>query len=368
MLMPLNKILYYPDFEPSKVWFRSHLLFYDTIHSVVPEELNYKSSEQISDITERLPTSFEPIAPQNSDKKLNRFNIKVFDSAFTRIEKNPKKFPNEFKIEIHPDKCEILGNAVFFHDRKMSEEMYDLLERHHFLNIDSRKFQEFSGIDLKDYSVVNRYAADLILSHIADKMATRHHISTITGNPFAYSVNTLNLLPPPRESQKRGLLISTIIRCIIPEKIEELSTYQFLQVREEYSEIWEAIHVISKNLAELHNLEEIQNHQILQNEIEYISSDFTKQVASLEKSLSPTIVKKFVPIFFGSTGIICSDYFGEPIRTGGRVAAIALSQIISDQISIPEPELVQFQRRISILQHEINWHSDMRRLLKTGWY
>lgn len=366
--MPLNKILYYPDFEPSKKWFRSHLLFYDTIHSVVPEELNYKPSDQISDITERLPKSFEPIAPQNSDKKLNRFNIKVFDSAFSRIEKNPKKFPNEFKIEIHPDNLEISGNAVFFHDRKMSEEMYDLLERHHLLNLDSREFQGFGGIDLKNYSVVNRYAADLILSHIADKMATRYHISTITGNPFAYSVNTLNSLPPLRESQKRGQLTSIIIRCIIPEKIEELSANQFLQVREEYSDIRETIHVISKNLAELHNLKEIQDHQTLQNEIEYISSDFTKQIATLKKSLSPTIMKKFVPIFFGTTGIVCSDCFGEPIRTGGRLASIALSQIMSDQISIPEPELVQFQRRISSLQHEINWQSDMRRLLKTGWY
>jgi len=368
MLIPLNKILYYPDFEPSKGWFRSHLLFYDTIHSVVPKELNYKPSDQISDITERLPKSFEPIAPQNSDKKLNRFNTKVFDSAFTRIEKNQKKFPNEFKIEIYPENWEISGSAVFFHDRKMSEEMYDLLERHHLLNIDSRDFQGLSGIDLKNYSVVNRYAADLILSYIAENIAKRNHISTITENPFAYSVNTLNSLPPLRDSQKRGLLTSTIIRCIIPEKIEELSTDQFLQIREEYSDIRESIHRISKNLAELHSLDEIQNHQTLQNEVDYISTDFTRQVATLKKSLSPTIAKKFVPIFFGTTGIICSEYFGEPIRTGGQVAAIALSQIVPDQIPFPEPELVQFQRRISSLQHEINWQSDMRRLLKNGWY
>lgn len=366
--MPINKILFYPDFEPSKLWFRSHLLFYDTIQSVIPEKLQYKPTSEISDIIKRLPHSFEPITPLDSDKKFDTINEKLFDSAFDRIERNPKKYPNEFQIKIHPDKWEIAGNAVFFHNKKMSEEMYDLLEKHHLLNIDSNELKSFSGIDLKDFSVVNRYAADLIISHIADNMAKRLHINTITNNPFAFSVNSINPIPIQRNSQKKGLLTSTIIRCIIPEKVEDLSTDQFLEIREEYSDIRESIHNISKNLAEFNDLGEINDNRLLQKEINNISNEFSIQVAALKNSVSPNTVKKFVPIFFGTTSIMFGDCLNEPIRTGGRLALIVLSQIMSDRITIPEPEQVKFQRRISSLQKEINWQSDLRRLLKSGWY
>jgi hypothetical protein len=366
--MPLNKILFYPDFEPSKLWFRSHLLFYDTIHSVIPQELRYKPTSEISDIIKRLPHSFEPIKPLDSDKKFDKFNEKLFDSAFNKIKKNSKKYPNEFQIKIHPDKWKITGNAVFFHNKKMSEEMYDLLEKHHLIHIGSQEFNSISGIDLKDFSVVNRYASDIILSHIADNMAKRLHVNSITNNPFAFSVNSLNPIPIQKDSQKKGLLTSAIIRCIIPEKVEELSTDQFLEIRDEYSDVRESIHEISKKLAEFNDLGEINDNRLLENEINDISNEFSKQVNTLENSVSPDIVKKFVPIFFGATGIICGDYFNEPMRTGGRMASIVLSQIISDRIAIPETEKAKFQRRISSLQHEINWQSDLRRLLKSGWY
>jgi hypothetical protein len=365
--MPINKVLYYPDFEPSRFWFRSHLLFYDKIQSVIPERHDYRPSLNISDILDLKPDFFKSLSPTKSDKKFNQINVELFDDAFATIKNNPTKYPPNFNLDIlNNGKMEISGGAVFFHDDKLSERMYALLKKYEFIHIESDEFRR-DGLDLGDFSVVNRYAADLIVSQIADKMGKRIGLNTITNYPLAFSVNSLNQLHIRGKKQKRTVLTSTIIQCVIPQNIENLSPDQFLNIREEYSDVRKSLQHTTKELAKKESFAECENEDQLRKEIDAISRDFVDNVSALKNTISPELVNRFIPILFGAAGVVCSNFFDEPIRIGGGLASVILTGL-SDQFTISEPDDVHIQRRIGTLQNDIEWQSNMRQLLKSGWY
>lgn len=63
----LNAVLYHPYFEPSLSALRSALLVYDKVCSIVPDGAGYTPSESLKRHVEKIPGSFETIAPNPLD-------------------------------------------------------------------------------------------------------------------------------------------------------------------------------------------------------------------------------------------------------------------------------------------------------------
>jgi hypothetical protein len=366
--MPTNKVLYYPDMEPSKFWFRSHLLFYDRIYSVIPNELDYRPSACISELLELDQNFFKPVAPLNTDKSLNRVNFQLFDAAFATIKSNPDRYPEEFSFEVTDSGINILGGATFLHDEKMSRNMVSLLKKHNFVHIDSDVFRRHSGINLEDFSVVNLYAANLIVSHIADNIGNRLSLPTITEKSLEFSINSLNSWSIKNDLKLKNTLASSIIQGIIPENITELSAEQFLGIREEYSDVRKSFNSLTNDLETYYDRIDSETINDIQTEIEVMSNDFINEVETIKRTLPSENIKEFISIFFGTAGVICSNYFPEPIRTAGSIASVILSPVISDKFAPIETEISKIQRRIGSLQDTIEWEGNLRQLLKRNWY
>lgn len=365
--MSLKKVIYYPDFEPSKFWFRSHLLFYDRIHSIIPDEYKeYKQAAYISEIVNVIPGSFKKMDPTNSDKSLDNVNLELLRNSFKIIKENPEKYPPNYEISIKK-KFGVYGGATLFHHGKMSEQILELMNDFNFIYIDTNEIQK-NGINLRGFSVVNKYAADLIVSHIADNMGQRSHINTITQNPLDFSLNSLNNLPIIRSSDVKTTLATSIITGIIPQNIEGLSAEQYHEIREQYKDVRKAFHETSINLSNLNDLGEFDNFNAFQKEITDISNVYVNEVNILKKSLLDYKIKQFIPVLLGGVGVISGGIVGWPIGTGVELASVMITPYIVDGMNNRETESKKIQRRIASLQNDIEIQENIRGLLKSGWY
>jgi hypothetical protein len=60
--------IYHPRFEPDGSWLRAMLLFYDTVHSIVPGGAGYKASPGVARLQDKAPGAFIPLPPDIEDR------------------------------------------------------------------------------------------------------------------------------------------------------------------------------------------------------------------------------------------------------------------------------------------------------------
>jgi hypothetical protein len=60
--------IYHPRFEPDGSWLRAMLLFYDTVHSIVPDGAGYKASPGVARLQDKAPEAFIPLPPDIEDR------------------------------------------------------------------------------------------------------------------------------------------------------------------------------------------------------------------------------------------------------------------------------------------------------------
>jgi hypothetical protein len=60
--------IYHPRFEPDESWLRAMLLFYDTVHSIVPNGAGYETSPGVARLQDKVPEAFVPLAPDIEDR------------------------------------------------------------------------------------------------------------------------------------------------------------------------------------------------------------------------------------------------------------------------------------------------------------
>lgn len=67
--------LYDPCFEPPSKWLRGFLLFFDKINSIVPSDVDFKPSSELSEIIDVIPDGFKTISPREEDISLDDLNL-----------------------------------------------------------------------------------------------------------------------------------------------------------------------------------------------------------------------------------------------------------------------------------------------------
>ena len=362
--MPKFEALYYPSFEPPAIWLRSFLLFFDRIRTIVPDDVDFKPSEEISKLVDLIPDIFETVSVEEQDADVDALNLRRMRSAFQIIGKRePKANREEIKVIIDKDGSVRIAGHTFLHDRKMSGKVRSLLE-------EFKLIKELDGIaeaiGAQNFSVVNENASDLIVSQVADRVAKRYGWNTVTDRKIDFTVNALNAFQyESSRTEPQGMLVCSIINCEIPQEIRHVGLKKYKAVREAYSDIREPFQRVVAELSDLYRLEAIGDRQILEQRVREITKEFDAEVEKYKKSNFGRKVSRWIPIGIGGLASLAGAVFAEPTIMISSAAVSVAIQVVQELGRMNESQLESSDvyRLIARMQRDILRTAEIKRLL-----
>ena len=367
------EVLYYPNFEPSKKWIRSHLLFFDTVCSIIPEDPDLELSESILELKDEIPDSFKPIAPRNSDIKIDKLNIGILRNAFEEISNSKQNAFEEISNSKHnvmldkvvinysSDKISIPGRT-FLHDDKLSHNVYDLLND---FNLIEKQSQEIcNSIGANNFHLIDKRASNLIVSLVADNIAHSYGFNTITDQSLSFTVNCLNSFDYNALGDSRSLLSYSLTNCVIPQNIENLSIEEYVMIREKYENIREPFQEAIVNLNTLYRLENINDFSFLKEKIDEITQDFNSEIEKLKKSGIMSKIKQASSIGIGGLSTVGSATGNVEVPLIISVGSLIMQGFnLSRSNFMPQPSKTPVQRMLGNLQKDILEKSQIEALI-----
>jgi hypothetical protein len=358
------EVLYYPNFEPSKKWIRSYLLFFDTVCSIIPNDDEIELSENTLELLDEIPNAFRPISPSKRDIQIKNLNYERLHKAFEQIsntEKNSisKNISSNVTID---NSCEIKYNGMsLLHNQKVSHGVFSLLNKFDFISDNSEKTCDSST--LNNFYVVDKRAADLIVSLVADNIANSQGLNTITDQSLSFTINSLNSFRYGSIGDTRSLLSYSLTNQVVPKNIESLSIEDYVQVHDKYKKIHEPFQEVLSNLNTLHRLEDVSDYSMLEKKINEITYNFDLELEELKKSRTMSNIRKWAPIGLGGLAVI-SDYIGNIEASACIGTASVIMQVSNIKLdSSPESSRTHVQRMIGNLQNDIISKSQIKALI-----
>jgi hypothetical protein len=362
IFMPNFEVLYYPNFEPSQRWIRSHLLFFDTVKSIIPEDDEIELSDDILELQDEIPNSFNPFTPRKKDIKINDLNIEILRKAFAEIRRDSQNtISDKVTIDYSSNKISIPRRA-FLHNDKISSNVFDLLNQFDLIERNSQEVCDLVGA--KNFHVVDKRAFDLIISLVADNIANSYGFNTITDQSLSFTVNCLNSFDYNALGDSRSLLSYSLINCVIPQEIEKLSIEDYAIIHDEYIKIHEPFQEVVSNLDRLCRLENVNEYSILEEKVNEITLQFDSEIEELKKSGILAKVKRWGSIVIGGAAV-ASSAGGHPeislsIKTGSLI--MQSHRLLKPSIK-PQFDRTPIQRMIGNLQKDILKQSQIEALV-----
>ena len=368
-----SEVLYYPNFEPSKKWFRSYLLFFDTVCSIIPEDYDIELlSESTLELWDEIPDSFRPLSPSKKDIQIKRQNFKRLKRAFEQIS-NAEEFERNNTIEENSisdrvtidhsfDEINYRG-VTLLHNDKISGEVFNLLQDFNLIDYNSQK--DCHPLRRDNFYTVNKRAADLIVSLVADNIANSKGFNTITDQPLSFIMNSLNSFSGTILGEPRNLLSYSLTNCVVPQNIENLSIDDYIYIHDKYKEIHEPFQEVISDLNRQYRLENVSDRSTLEVNINEITQNFNFEIEEIKRKSKLLQLNKFVPIGIGGLLTIIGTCT-EDIRLGVATAigSILIEVIASSRSKVlPEPRRKPVQRMIGNLQKDIINKSQVKALI-----
>jgi hypothetical protein len=325
-----HRVLYYPNFEPKRTWLLSTLLFVDGVNRIIPNDAEHKDSDKLSKLRDALsPDPAEPISTTQKDFDLYRADRDRMQTAFasiiedctTRIAKGESVQP----------KYELIYRA------KIPFEAETLLKK-------KRKnafplMKEIKG-NYKQVKVESR-AADLILSYVANRIATREGIDAITDYEMGFSVNTAENQKIPFDQPAgfaAGCLIGAIASCQVPGEIRFLTIKQYNDLRNQYSGIRTTFKKLSIELAQMNNLNTINDHSVFRKRLEKTVREFVEATDEYASSQTAKKVKKWLPWGVGALLGLGTAYLDPSLAVAGKLGQVGI-QVFDRAINKPTKDV-----------------------------
>jgi hypothetical protein len=202
-------VLYHPHFEPSLAWLRTSLLVYDNVWSIVPAEAGYIPSDKIKRHLEKLPDTFAPLAPEPIDIVHEYYVLRVLGQAFSRIAAHPgvaarseRRIQYRTDGSFHGENVLEIAGITRLHDVKIAYTVHQMLEEAGLI---------YGRAD-DGFSYVNEQSAYLIISFLAQRMATRLPMRTITDIDDSFFLSAAcNVIEAGDPIDSRGMLASAVL-------------------------------------------------------------------------------------------------------------------------------------------------------------
>lgn len=291
-------VLYHPRFEPSLSWLRSALLVYDNVWSIVPSEASYVPSESIQRHLEMMPDTFAPLAPEALEIVPEYFVLNALRRAFKRIAAQPEaaakkgtRIRYKGQAATYDEEGLEISGITKLHDGKVAYIVYQMLK-------ECRLIYGRAG---KGFSYVDEQAACLIVSFLAQRMARRLPMRTITDVDSSFYLSaTCNVIEAGDPVDSRGVLASSVLKFHIPEDIGNLSVSDFVEIRKRYEELREAFPLYLRDLGELIQVDDVRHVPELTARIASLVRTIDRDVARIKRSRIGQSIRGWLPVGVGS--------------------------------------------------------------------
>ncbi|MCK5345507.1 MAG: hypothetical protein KAR20_18990, partial [Candidatus Heimdallarchaeota archaeon] len=209
------KTLYHPHFEPNEVWLRSMLLFYDTIHTIVPDNANYSPSKAVSLILEKDDPAIVPISPNENDLQYDWAHYKALYKVLSELANEKERFLNQkakFSFKDQVPMLDFQGLTKVHYDKMADMLRLDLLD----LGLATKSPEE-------NWLIVDVRVADLILSMLADNIKNNRSSLNTTASDQENSFAVAKCCEiDDNHFKENAILATSIIASQIPDSIQIL--------------------------------------------------------------------------------------------------------------------------------------------------
>lgn len=276
------------------------LLFADEVHRVIPASANHSDSPRIREIADAMPGCLQTISPTPDDTWFDDLNFGRLEKAFKQIKGEDGRFPPK-ELGLIFDQSghvRVKGN-VWLSNAKLEDRVRELLMKHD-LAVDLSPF--LGSAPSGDSLSANREVADLIVSYVADRIARRTGLDTMTDQPLAFTVHALDALEVSELSRAReaeGALASAVARVVVPAEIESLSLSEYLGVRTSYSALRATFQDLIRLLSERAKLPRQQSGTAVEAKLERSVHEFEEEWRRYKAGAFGRRLKRWTPFSIG---------------------------------------------------------------------
>ena len=391
--------LYYPSWNPPVEYLRAALLFFDRFEVIIPEGVPadyHRANQQVFDL---IPDAFQERREHHYELDLHGERWGRFERALDIIaeDRRPREsttrpparrpgksrkgsqmplFPEEAGSpedrEDMPTRMESedsilegppmsfrdgglgglqIGGDVLTHDSKMSHMVKDALKMRGLLRPDLRHIPEEAG--KTGFHVVDRRASGLILSILADTLAQRYRLRTITDEPLGYTLNSLNAQHSDSRRAAEMSLASAIISTEIPETVGLLTAEEYVELRKRFEGVRVPFQRAVRDLCDDNALYSITDPKALEEATRDVAEEYGKGIVQFRKSSFSTSLKAWAPFSLGVLGGALGIMDGVTVGAVGLGLTVAVQLYEKCQIAKPGGYGEQSQRLMSGLRREL---------------
>lgn len=244
-----------------------------------------------------------------------------------------------------------IGGDVLTHDSKMSHMVKDALKMRGLLRPDLRHIPEEAG--KTGFHVVDRRASGLILSILADTLAQRYRLRTITDEPLGYTLNSLNAQHSDSRRAAEMSLASAIISTEIPETVGLLTAEEYVELRKRFEGVRVPFQRAVRDLCDDNALYSITDPKALEEATRDVAEEYGKGIVQFRKSSFSTSLKAWAPFSLGVLGGALGIMDGVTVGAVGLGLTVAVQLYEKCQIAKPGGYGEQSQRLMSGLRREL---------------
>ena len=290
------RVLYYPHFRPNPRWLLSILLLIDEVDRIVPKDADPEDPNLIRELIQEIPGAFVSYSPDIQDIQLEPLTLARLKQAFRHIrEQSFGDKKHSVQLRLRGGTVEIDGH-VFLHHAKVESSVRDLLVEEGLLVPSLEDMTREFGIE--NYYPVPEQASNLILSCVADRIARREGLDTVTDEELDFvtmSMNSHRVAIGHPQGSVEGALASAVARVMIPDGVETLGIRIYKDLRESYAPLREAFKDYVIMISALDRLGRIEDPNVLSERITAAAERIERECDAYTKSTYARRFKQWAP-------------------------------------------------------------------------
>ncbi len=248
-----------PTFTHQKNGFDATCFFLIQLKQLFREIQKVKCHLESRVLLIKIPGTFDSIIPEEIDKINDMDRVDQIERAF-KIISNKNRAVGK-KTLITPNGMKFL-NSTYMHNFKITEKVGELLNQYDLVYANSEDAKKFNFIPKElagNYSIINKDAANIIVSYMADNIGYRTGLPTITDTNLNYLFNSLDDFQYKSNFEVDSLLAKSIIQCSIPQNIHKVSLSQYSDIRQNFIGVREVFPSLIEEITKENRLSQIHD-------------------------------------------------------------------------------------------------------------
>jgi hypothetical protein len=268
---------------------------------IVPDDVPTNDPKPLAEMIDQVEGCLVAIAPGPQDIEPTSEELRRLDKAFTVITQRNSGHKSRFEMLIGPHGDFSFSGFTFLFDPKIADSVRSSLGEHNLLGKHQQKIAK--GLGSATATVVRKDAAALILSLIADHLARRNGLSTITDQPLEHLMTALNGLSIPvyqSQTSAEGMLTAAFASVLIPSDIASLRIEDYRIFRSSYADIRTVMTEFVHRISDFGRFDRIGDVNVLQSRVNSAAQNLAKELEKYKKTTFAKRVAHWVPLVISS--------------------------------------------------------------------